>query len=671
MNFFDTLDSLDGVGPKTAESLKKCGIFTIKDLLYYFPRSYEDYKANVPLRDIEPGKLMVKAKIKNLKTRYVRRNFNITEGEIYDDTGACKVVWFNQPYRAKSFNENKEYYFTGNFDFKYGRYQLTSPTTIATEDIANVESNGFQPIYRAFGSHDSKWFKKLFEKARNVAALAPDMLPDIPSGTRADALYNIHFPNDRKDVDSARDYLAYEEIFELVLAAKLNKNENLKLKSDSLKFNLDSTNKFLKSLPFELTQAQKKAAWSIMKDLEKTSPMNRLLQGDVGSGKTVVAAASAFQAIENGAQVALLAPTAILATQHYEGLKKLLEPLGVKVALLISATKNKTELKKQIEQGKIDFVIGTHAILTDDTIFQNLGLAIIDEQHRFGVMQRQKLLAKTLPKSPHLLSMTATPIPRSLQLTVFGDLDVSIINEFPKGRQKIETHIMKEINMKENLYPEISAHIKDKEQIYWICSLIEETGRSEATDVKKQTEKLKKIFPKATIDFLHGRMKPDEKDAVMEKFAKGKTDILVSTTVVEVGVDVPNATQMVIMDAENFGLAQLHQLRGRVGRGDKKSSCYLVVKGDTEPSRRLEELEKSSDGFHLAEVDLQLRGPGEIYGHMQHGELNLKIASLADTRLIAKAQKHAETIAKNPQILDNYTELKNDIAKYQQLTTLN
>jgi ATP-dependent DNA helicase RecG len=391
-----------------------------------------------------------------------------------------------------------------------------------------------------------------------------------------------------------------------------------------------------------------------------------------------VAALAAYQAISNGYQVALLAPTAILATQHAEGLDRLLRPLGVTVALLTGATKQKDALKTKIKNGEVDFVIGTHALLTDDTLFKSLALCIIDEQHRFGVNQRQKLLTKTAITTPglapHFLAMTATPIPRSLQLTIFGDLDVSVLKQLPKGRQPIQTEIMNEYNMKDALYPALKSHLVAGEQAYWICRLIDETSSTNATDDKKtvvkEAARLKKVFPAAKIEYLHGKMKQDEKDRLMSDFANKKIDILVSTTVVEVGVDVPNATQIVIMDAEGYGLAQLHQLRGRVGRGTKPSNCYLVISGENPPSQRLRELEKSTDGFYLAEVDLRLRGPGEIYGSMQHGELDLRVASLTDTPLIAAASKQAKAFARGQNMV-KYEELAQTIAKYQQLTTLN
>ena len=674
MSFLGSVEEIKGVGPKTATALHKYGFDSIKDVAYYFPRDYEDYHKTTKIEDLKPGKVMVRGKIKNLKVQYTRRRgFNLVTGEIYDETGAIKVVWYNQPYRAKGFDEKKEYFFTGNFDFKFNRYQLTSPTSVIADEVEETK-NSFQPIYPAKGSYKSIWFKRFFENIRNEIALAPDMLPYVKSGTRADALFNIHFPEKYSDVENAREYLAYEELFELILAAKLNKNENSKLKSEPLPFVAKNTKEFVGNLPFKLTNAQRLAAWDILKDLEKETPMNRLLQGDVGSGKTVVAAIAIYQAYKAGVQSALLAPTAILATQHAKTLKKLLEPFGVKVELLIGATKKKDELKKRIVEGKVDVIVGTHAIITDDTKFKQLGFAIIDEQHRFGVMQRQKLLMKTGNLAPHFLAMTATPIPRSLQLTIFGDLSVSTISELPKGRTPIKTKILSEINMNDYLYPRLEEKMQNGEQVYWICKLIEE-GKTEASNVKKEADKLKLRFPKHKIEFLHGKMKPDEKDEIMTRFKDGKIDILVSTTVVEVGVDVPNATEIVIMDAESFGLAQLHQLRGRVGRGEKESECFLIVNDDKEPSKRLQELEKSTDGFHLAEVDLKLRGPGEIYGQLQHGAMNLRIASLSDTRLISNAQKSAERfiaeLAKNPENMLKYEELNSEIKKYQQLTTLN
>lgn len=676
MNLFDDVETLKGIGPKTAETLRRYGIRTVRDFLYNLPRDYENFEAPTSISEIRPGKVVVRGKIDSLATRRARRrNLSVTEGVIRDKTGAIKVVWFNQSYRVRQFNPDKEYYFTGNFELKNGRYSLISPSCAEVSEIDPM--TGLTPIYVAHGKLKSSDFKRLMGKSREKFAQIPDMLPTAQKGERKESLFRAHFPDSLRSIKEARDYLAYEELFELILAARLNRLENEKLKAVAVPFEVTKIRKFVASLPFKLTNAQRRAAWEIFQDLEKPVPMNRLLQGDVGSGKTMVAALSALEVTLAGGQVAILAPTAILATQHFDSLSRILEPFGVKVALLTGATKQKVELKKQIKSGEVDLVIGTHALLTDDTEFKNLTLVIIDEQHRFGVEQRQKLMLKSpAGLAPHLLAMTATPIPRSLQLTVFGDLDVSILNEMPRGRKPITTTILKEVETREKLYPKITEVVEapHRQQVYWICKAIEDGNNgmvSEVTSVKARARKLSTLFPEFKIEILHGKMKPAEKDAVMERFSQGQIDILVSTTVVEVGVDVPNATLMVIENAEAYGLAQLHQLRGRVGRGEAASFCFLLTSGDFQPSRRLRELEKSTDGFYLAEVDLKMRGPGEIYGALQHGALDLRIASLSDTRLIARAQADVLKFLQNPENMLKYDELMRGITKYQQITTLN
>ncbi len=703
MNLLDSAEVLKGIGPRTAEILKKAGIKTVRDFFYNLPRDYDNYEQPISIAEMRPGKVVIRGKIDSLSTKKARkRNLTITEGVIRDSTGAVRVVWFNQNYRTRQFAPEKDYYFMGTYELKFGRFQLTSPSAALATDVEI--GGGLTPIYVAHGGLKSHDFRRLITASKDRFAEIPDLLPVKP-GVRRESLYKVHFPEIMTDINVARDYLAYEELFELILAAKLNRRENEKLKAEVVRFNASKIREFVAKLPFKLTNAQRLAAWEIFQNMEQGTPMNRLLQGDVGSGKTVVAAMTAYEAVLAGKQVALLAPTAILAEQHFRGISELLSGFGVQTALLTGATKNKAKLKKQIAEQGIDLVIGTHALLTDDTEFKKLGLVIIDEQHRFGVEQRQKLMLKSpTGLAPHLLSMTATPIPRSLQLTIFGDLDISILNELPIGRQPIETKIITEIDSQEKLYPkmqEIMRMAPDKkgrgnkmhgQQIYWICKAIEDgdtvsgatrgakkdikvkeghNGGSEITSVKKRCKQLREIFPKATVEFLHGKMKPADKDAVMERFASGEIDILVSTTVVEVGVDVPNANLMVIENADAYGLAQLHQLRGRVGRGSAKAYCYLLTSGDTQPSRRLRELEKSSDGFHLAEVDLKLRGPGEIYGVLQHGAMDLRIASLSDTKIIAKAQKDVSEFLKNPDNMLKYSELAEIISKYQQITTLN
>ncbi len=673
MDFLGPVENLKGIGPKTAATLQKFGIKTVRDFFYNLPRDYENFQSATTIVNIHPGKVAIRGKIDKLTNRHTkRRNLSITEGVISDETGSIRVVWFNQKYRVHQFSPEKEYIFTGMYELKNGRYQLTSPSATIAPAIDPEMAADMAPIYTAHGAIKSIDYQRLIENSRDKFVEIPDLLPTVPAGTRSEALFQAHFAETPEKAKEAREYLAYEELFELILAAKLNKKENEKLRADKIPFQLDKIKQFLKTLPFELTGAQKKASWEIFQDMEHGVPMNRLLQGDVGSGKTMVAAMATYEAILGGFQVAFLAPTAVLAQQHYEKIGRTLGKMGVKTAILIGATKNKPKLKALIKNGEVDLVIGTHALLTDDTEFNKLGLVIIDEQHRFGVEQRQKLLLKSpAGLAPHLLAMTATPIPRSLQLTIFGDLDVSILDELPKGRQPIQTKILTEIETRETLYPKIRETVEAGQQVYWICKTIEDDPHSETISVKARSTKLKQIFPKYQIEFLHGRMKAPEKDAIMERFANGEIQILVSTTVVEVGVDVPNATLMAIEDSECYGLAQLHQLRGRVGRGEVASYCYLITSGDIQPTRRLKELEKSTDGFHLAEVDLKIRGPGEIYGALQHGALDLRIATLSDTQLIHKAQADVEDFMKTPEDMLQYKELMAGIARYQQLTTLN
>lgn len=688
MDLSESVEVLNGVGPKTSEALKKAGIKTVRDFFYNLPRDYESFQAAENINNMRPGKVVIRGKIDSLSTRRARRrNLAITEGVVRDATGAVRVVWFNQSYRVRQFDPEKEYFFTGVYELKNRRFQLTSPSAALVTDVDPTSS--LSPVYVAHGGIKSHDFQRLIGKSRDLFNLVPDLLPSVKTGVRKEALFKAHFPDSMRAATEARQYLAYEELFELILAARLNRRENEKLQATPVKFEVDKIREFVAALPFKLTGAQRRAAWEIFQDMEKPTPMNRLLQGDVGSGKTMVAALSAYEAILGGQQVALLAPTAILAAQHFEGLLKVLGQFGVRIALLTGATKKKADLKRAIRAGEVDLVIGTHALLTDDTEFLRLGLTIIDEQHRFGVEQRQKLTLKSPDGlAPHLLAMTATPIPRSLQLTIFGDLDVSILDEMPAGRKEVETSIKTEVEMRERLYPmmrEIMSRKPDAkkhgekargQQIYWICKAIEESdmgtkGSSEVTSVKTRVKKLKEVFPDKTIEFLYGKMKSAEKDAVMERFSQGEIDILVSTTVVEVGVDVPNATMIIIENAESYGLAQLHQLRGRVGRGVSQSFCVLLTSGDNRPSRRLAEVAKSCDGFHLAEVDLKLRGPGEIYGALQHGALDLRIASLTDTKLIHRAQNDVEKFLQNNENMLKYKELMAGISKYQQLTTLN
>ena len=665
MDLASPVEDVKGIGPKTAELMHKAGIFSLRDLIYYLPRTYENFQQAQKITDLRPGQVTIKAKVSDVKLSRKGRGLTIVEAALRDDSGAIRAIWFNQPYRVKQLNTDKDYYFTGKMEFSYGRYQIMNPAVNVADDVEKINTDELQPVYPARGTLKSQDFKKFIKAIENQIALTPDMIPIFPG--RAEALLNVHFPEDEKMAKDGRDYLATEELFCLLLASRLNRQQNEKLKTAPIKADIESLKRLIAGLPFKLTNAQRRATWEIIQDMAQETPMNRLLQGDVGSGKTMVAALSAYIAAKAGMQTALMAPTEVLAMQHAESLSKTFGG-ELKIALLTGSTKHKEELKKHIKAGEVDLVIGTHALITDDTEFKKLGLAIIDEQHRFGVAQRQKLLAKA-HTMPHLLSMTATPIPRSLQLTIFGDLAVSILDELPAGRQPITTKVVAQ-NAQEQMWRDIEKELAQKHQAYYICKKIDESNASELSSVKKEYKRIAQKYPYYNVGLLHGKMKPAEKDEVMTLFSSGEIDILVSTTVVEVGVNVPNATVMAIADADQYGLSQLHQLRGRVGRGSAASYCYLVNSKDA-PSRRLREIENSQDGFYLAEVDLKLRGPGEIYGSLQHGALDLRIATITDTKLVHRADQLVKEFIKQGRDVLEYKELSAAVRKYQRLTTLN
>lgn len=676
MNLATSLEKVKGVGPKTAEQFAAAGLLTVGDLIEFLPRRHEDFSEVVKIADIHPGKATIKARCEKIATRPVRRGLRITTATLADDTGKLQAVWFNQPYREAQLKGGDEFYFSGEFEFNYNKYQLTNPSSEKVSDMP-VQTDRLLPVYRAVKGLKSQLVRKILAELRPLMTMLPETLPgwiiqEEKLVTRADAMLGVHFPKTAEDVKKARERLAFEELFQLLLASQLNKQENAKLTGWHIPFEQKVVASFVQQLPFDLTAAQRRAAWEIIQDFERKTPMNRLLQGDVGSGKTVVAGLAARQAAHAGFQSALMAPTEILASQHAETLSSLLSPLGVKVGLLTGSVKGaaRKTLYEQIASGGVDVVVGTHALIQEAVKFHKLGFVAIDEQHRFGVKQRQELLKKS-KHMPHLLAMTATPIPRSLALTVYGELDVSILNELPKGRKPIKTKIWSP-NSRPQLYKMADEEIAKGRQAYVICSLIDDNPELEVKSVQTEYKKLQNsVFKHRRIGLLHGKMKADEKDEVMSKFASGELDILVSTTVVEVGVDVPNATVMLIEDADRFGLSQLHQLRGRVGRSSHQSYCYLITSDSSKPSQRLREIEKSNDGFYLAEVDLKLRGPGEIYGKSQHGALNLQIATLSDTKLIARAQTQAKAFAQKREDLVQYKQLAEQVEQYQRLTTLN
>ena len=676
MNLATSLQNIKGVGPKTAEQFAAARLLTVGDLIDFLPRKHEDFSEVVAIADIHPGKMTIKARCEKIATRPVRRGLRVTTATLVDDSGKLQAVWFNQPFRAAQLSGDSEFYFSGEFEFNYNKYQLSNPSAEKVSDMP-IQTDRLLPVYRSIRGLKSQLVRKVLAELRPLITMLPETLPpDIVKSegllSRADAVLGMHFPSSVEDVAAARERLAFEELFQLLLASQFNRQSNAQLVGWSIPFEQSVVADFVSQLPFALTGAQRRSAWDVIQDFQSNVPMNRLLQGDVGSGKTVVAGLAARQAASAGFQTALMAPTEILASQHAETLSRLLQPFDVSVGLLTGSVKGvaRKTLYEQISAGQVDVVVGTHALIQDTVTFSRLGFVVVDEQHRFGVAQRQALLQKSA-NMPHLLAMTATPIPRSLALTVYGELDVSVLGELPKGRKPIKTNLWSP-NSRAQLYAQIDTEIAAGRQAYVICSLIDDNPDNEIKSVQTEYVALQNsIFKHRRIGLLHGKMKPDEKEAVMTQFSRGELDILVSTTVVEVGVDVPNATVMMIENADRFGLSQLHQLRGRVGRSSHQSYCYLVMSDSNKPSQRLKEIEKSNDGFYLAEVDLKLRGPGEIYGRSQHGALNLQIATLSDTKLIARAQKQAKRFVESGADLLQYKQLASQINYYQRLTTLN
>jgi ATP-dependent DNA helicase RecG len=676
MNLLSPVTAIKGVGEGIASKLAQLGVQTVEDLLYFLPRRYEDFSNNIPIAQITPGNVTIKAEVESVVGRYVRRGLHITEAVLADGSAKTRAVWFNQPYRADQLKKGEQFYFSGGYELQRNRYVLSNPAAERESDFA-VSTGRIIPLYHETKGLKSVQIRRVIRELVPLMKLLPETLPPElvqREGLASinEALLHLHFPEDARHLEHAKARMAFEELLQVLLASLLNKQENAALRGYHIPFSKNYADQFVRALPFTMTGAQRRAAWEILQDLEKGTPMNRLLQGDVGSGKTVVAAMAAFMAVKTGYQVAFMAPTEILAGQHAETLAAVLDPLGVRLALLTGSLKPRAKelLQQKVAAGDVDVVVGTHALIQKNSRFPRLGLVIIDEQHRFGVEQRAALLSKG-QHMPHLLTMTATPIPRSLQLTVYGELEVSVLDELPAGRQSIKTQLSSPYNRKQ-VYAAIDKQLAEGRQAYVVCPLIGEGELAELKSVETEYAALKdSIFSHRRLGMLHGQMKAEDKEAVMQQFKRGELDMLVATSVIEVGVDVPNATVMLIEGAERFGLAQLHQLRGRVGRGAHQSFCFLIPSSGKRPSERLQELEQSQDGFYLAEVDLRLRGPGEIYGRVQHGALSLKVANLSDIKLIKHVRAVAEELLGSGLDLVHYKELYKQISRYRRLTVLN
>lgn len=683
MNLNSSLELIKGVGEKTFEKFENANLRTVGDILEFFPQKYEDFTNLTDLSKIKPGKVLFKARAEKISIRRVRRGMTITEAILTDGKEKIKAIWFNQPYRVKQLQDEEDFFFSGKFEFNYNRYQITNPSVMKREELPknqnfSGEDGEIVPIYRQKNGLKTEVIRKTLSELKPLMRILPETLPEIVVQkekmiSRAQAIEWVHFPQTAQQFDLALDRLAFEEIFELILASRLNKIENEQLKSYKIKPKIRDVKNFVEKLPFELTPSQRFASWEIMQNMAQNQPMNRLLQGDVGSGKTTVAAISALNAVKNGYQVAVFAPTEILAQQLADNFSKTLSWADISVGFLSGKVKGNARktLYENLKKGNLDILVGTSAIIQEKVEFLNLGLVIIDEQHRFGVVQRQKILEKSHQKMPHLLAMTATPIPRSLQLTLFGDLSVSILKEKPKGRKPVQTEIISPAS-RAPMNSKIKTEISNGRQAFVIVPAISEGSNDEIKSVETEFKRLKRDFKEFRILQLHGKMKSEEKEQVMADFLAKKADILLSTTVIEVGVDIPNASVIVIENADRFGLSQLHQLRGRVGRGGGDAFCYLVMSSNAKPPQRLQEISKTDDGFVLAEKDLELRGAGEIYGKAQSGEINLEFASIGDMKMISRAQLAVDFLFENQKEWQAYLSRKpKSLEKYQRLTLLN
>ena len=662
---------IKGVGPARVELLNKLGIFTLKDLITYYPRTYEDRNKPKYICECEEGEeVLIEAIVCSSITNVRLKGKTMQRLIVRDETGSATITWFNQTYLKSKFKVGDKYKFFGKVSKKGEKVMFNSPVFDVEEKTQNT--GRIIPIYPLTYNLSQNNLRKIMESAiKEVYGKLQETLPEYllkeyNLENINDATRHIHFPNEFKDFNIARNRLVFEELLSVQLALLELKNRYIN-EEHGIKFSKEvKMSEVINMLPFKLTKAQLRVLEEIDNNMESEKSMNRLLQGDVGSGKTVVAMCAAYKAVKSGYQAAIMAPTAILATQHLENFKNILEKLDIKCELLISGItkKKKEDILERLRNGDIDILIGTHAIIEENVVFKNLGLVVTDEQHRFGVKQRTRIAEKG--KNPDVLVMTATPIPRTLALILYGDLDISIIDELPPNRKKVETFAVGK-NMTDRVNRFIKKQIQEGRQAYIVCPLVEENEEMDLKSVEKLYETYsKEVFPEYRVEYIHGKMRPKEKDSIMERFKNKEIDILISTTVIEVGVDVPNSNIMVIENAERFGLAQLHQLRGRVGRGEYQSYCILKYEGKSENVRkRMKVMCETNDGFIISEKDLELRGAGDFFGTMQHGLPEFKIANLfEDIETLKMVQSAAiKILSEDPKLEKSQNKLLKELIK--------
>jgi len=659
------------VGPNRVKLLNKLKINTLKDLITYYPRDYEDRSKPKNLYECADGEeVLIEAMATGRISEMRKGRMVISKLTVKDQTGTCYITWFNQGYLRDKFQPGRMYRFFGKISVKGSRFEMNSPVYDEIDESKNTGK--IIPIYPLTYELKQSTLRRIIENGLSeIKGQLPETLPEyiLQENNLWDinsTIERIHFPHEFSDFNKARERLVFEELLTMQLALLKLKN-NYEHDTNGIQFNKDvKMSDVINILPFKLTKAQLRVLEEIDRDMESDRPMNRLLQGDVGSGKTVIAMIAAYKAVKSGYQAAILAPTAILASQHLESFQGILDELGIRSALLISSVtkKKKEELLEKLQKGEIDVLIGTHAILEENVVFKNLGLVVTDEQHRFGVKQRSTIASKS--QNPDVIAMSATPIPRTLALILYGDLDISIIDELPPNRKKIETFAVRK-NMEERVNAFISKQIDEGRQAYIVCPLVEENEEMGLKSVIELAEKYQnETFSNYKVAYLHGKMKAKEKDEIMQKFKDGEIQILIATTVIEVGVNVPNASIMVVENAERFGLAQLHQLRGRVGRGEYQSYCILKYEGNGETVRqRMKVMCDTNDGFIISEKDLELRGSGDFFGTEQHGLPEFKIANLfEDIGTLKNVQRIALKIMEDDPLLEKEKNQKlNELVK--------